>query len=131
MKSLWRSPSTRNYKSLRRVESRSIPGVWLTIRKVSFDRRIELARRIREVAGRGDYLAASKDPEEKVAAALLAAEVDRIYLEWGLANVEGLIVDGEPATPAQLLASGPEDLVREALSLVKAECGLTEQERKN
>lgn len=113
------------------MESRCIPGVWLTIRKVSFDRRIELARRIREVACRGDYLQASKDAGEKVAAALLAAEVDRTYLEWGLVQVEGLAVDGEPASPAQLLASGPEDLVREALSLIKAECGLTEEEQKN
>ncbi len=131
MKSLWRSPSPRNYKSVRRTESQCIPGVWLTIRKMSFDRRIDLARRIREVASRGDYLDAGKNPGEKVAAALLAAEVDRIYFDWGLVNVEGLVVDGEPATPARLLASGPEDLVREALSLIKAECGLTEEEQKN
>jgi hypothetical protein len=98
---------------------------------MSFDRRIDLARRIREVASRADYLDAGKNPGEKVAAALLAAEVDRIYFDWGLVSVEGLVVDGEPATPARLLASGPEDLVREALSLIKAECGLTEEEQKN
>jgi len=45
--------------------------------------------------------------------------------------VGGLELDGSPATPASLASDGPEDLFREALAAVKAECGLTEEERKN
>lgn len=131
MKSWWRLRNKRSYRSVRRVESRTMPGVWLTIRRMSFERRIELARRIRELAKQKEYLEAGTQPEEKIAAALLGANADRVYFEWGVEKVEGLLLDGVPATPARLLAAGPEELVREALSLVKAECGLTEEERKN
>ena len=50
---------------------------------------------------------------------------------WGLKEVRGLKLDGEPATPESLAATGPEELFREAVAAVKAECGLTEAERKN
>ena len=33
-----------------------------------------------------------------------------MYLQWGLMTIEGLTIDGEAATPAQLLAKGPDDL---------------------
>lgn len=131
MRSWWRLLRRRNYQSFRRVESRTMPGVWLTIRRMSFERRIELARRIRELAKQKEYLEAGKEPEEKITAALLSANAERVYFEWGVAKVEGLLVDGVPATPASVLEAGPEELVREALALVKAECGLTEEERKN
>ena len=45
--------------------------------------------------------------------------------------VSGLVVDGEPATPEVLAETGPEDLFREALALVRTETGLNEEERKN
>ncbi|MCS6954152.1 MAG: hypothetical protein RMK57_16230 [Bryobacterales bacterium] len=98
---------------------------------MSFERRIELARRIRELTRQAEYLEAGKAPEEKIGAALLAAEAERVYFQWGVIQVDGLLVDGKPATPSSLLAAGPEELVREAIALVKAECGLTEEERKN
>ena len=68
---------------------------------------------------------------EKLEAALLAAEIDRLYVSWGLQDVTGLDVDGVAATPELLASRGPEDLFREAVSAIKAECGLSEQERKN
>jgi hypothetical protein len=64
-------------------------------------------------------------------ASLLGAEIDRLYMEWGVEEVRGLELDGQPATPASLIDSGPEDLFREALAAVKAECGLSDTERKN
>jgi hypothetical protein len=64
-------------------------------------------------------------------ARLLAAEIDRIYLLWGLQEVSGVDLDGKPATPESLAASGPEELYREALAAVKQQCGLSDAERKN
>jgi hypothetical protein len=43
----------------------------------------------------------------------------------------GLEVDGVAATPELLASAGPEDLFREVVSAIKAECGLSETERKN
>jgi hypothetical protein len=57
--------------------------------------------------------------------------MDRLFLEWGLESVRGLEIDGEDATVASMIDRGPEELVHEALSIVKAECGLSETERKN
>lgn len=64
-------------------------------------------------------------------AALVQAEVNRLYLTWGLVEVSGLEIDGAQATPAALAERGPEDLFREALTAVKAETGLSGAERKN
>jgi hypothetical protein len=64
-------------------------------------------------------------------AALLASEIDRTYLFWGLKEVIGLELDGLPATPESLAASGSEELFREALAAVKHQCGLSDAERKN
>jgi len=98
---------------------------------MSFGRRVELTRRIRELAARQEFLEAGDAPNEKMEAALLASEIDRIYLLWGLREVKGLELDGLPATPESLAASGPEELCREALTAVKQQCGLAEAERKN
>lgn len=122
---------TMEYRSHRRFESARRPGVWLTIQRMSFERRVELTQRIRELALRSEFLEAGNDAKEKIESAMLATEVNRIYLLWGLVKVEGLELDGEPATPESLLASGPEELCREALEAIKAECGLTAEERKN
>jgi hypothetical protein len=61
----------------------------------------------------------------------LSHEIDRTYLEWGLVDVSGLEIDGETATPELVLLKGPEELCREAVDAIKAECHLTEDERKN
>ncbi|MCX6596460.1 MAG: hypothetical protein NTV70_08845 [Acidobacteria bacterium] len=68
---------------------------------------------------------------DKVEASLLALEVERLYLEWGLESVSGLELDGLPATPQTLAERGPEGLCREMIQAIKAECGLSEEERKN
>ena len=97
---------------------------------MSFGRRVELTRRLREIAQKVEFLEAG-DAREKIDAALLTSEIDRLYVLWGLQEVRGLELDGAQATPESLAAIGPEELFREALAAVKAECGLTENERKN
>ncbi|MGA2590669.1 MAG: hypothetical protein ABSH32_12190 [Bryobacteraceae bacterium] len=112
-------------------DSQIAPGVSYTVAKMSFGRRVELTRRIRELSLRKEFVEAGETPNEKMEAALLGSEIDRLYLLWGLKEVTGLEVDGLPATPESLAASGPEELFREALAAVKEQCGLSEAERKN
>jgi hypothetical protein len=119
------------YESVAVVESTAAPGVTYTVARMSFGRRVELMRRIREVAQQVEYLAAGEEPRERMDAALASVEIDRAYVLWGLRGVGGLEVDGEKATPETLAAAGPEELFREALAAIKAECGLTEAERGN
>ncbi len=113
------------------VRSHRAPGVIFTIFRMSFGRRMELVRRIREISGRLKFLESSSEFEEQVEANLLAQQIEELYVRWGLANLEGLSIDGEPAKTDLLIDKGPEGLVKEIASAVKSQCGLTEQERKN
>ena len=120
-----------DYTSEAVVESRVVPGVTFTIAKMSFGRRVELMRRVRELARRTEFLAASGDAGDKMDAALLQAEIERLYVAWGVKAVSGLVVDGRAAGPELLAEAGPEELFREALAAVRRETGLSEEERKN
>ncbi|MDP9169795.1 MAG: hypothetical protein M3N54_04200 [Acidobacteriota bacterium] len=113
------------------MASAAWPGVTLVISRMSFARRLELMKRVRDLAGRADFFEAGRDEKNRMEASLLGAEIDRLYLEWGLLEVRGLELDGENATCQSLIERGPEDLVGEALDAVKSECGLNETERKN
>ena len=83
-----------NYESVSVVESRLATGVSYTVSRMSFGRRTELMRRIRELAGRMEFLEAGQEPGDKMDAALLQSEVNRLYVAWGLRAVAGLQVDG-------------------------------------
>ncbi len=122
---------SRLWQSRRVVSSESWPGVDFVIARITFGRRLELMRRVRDLAVRLEYFDAGRDEKNRLEASLLGAQLDRLYIEWGLEEVQGLEIDGEPATPASLVDRGPEELFREALMAVKAECGLTEEQRKN
>ncbi len=119
------------YESVTVVESRVAPGVAFAVARMSFGRRVELMRRVRELARRMEFLEAGKEPGDRMDAAMLQAEIDRLFLAWGLRSVSGLQVDGAEASPESLAEAGPEDLFREALAAVRAETGLSEEERKN
>jgi hypothetical protein len=119
------------YESTVWFDSEARAGVRIGIVRVSFGRRIELARRIREIGRRAEYLEASSEPRDKLEATVLAAEIDRAYLDWGLIGVDGLEIDGSAATPQTLIETGPVEVAAEALARIKSECGLTEDERKN
>ena len=125
------SAEAARYESIRTLASETAPGVRFTIQKMSFGRRTELLRRIRELTKKMEFLDAGQDLGDRAEAALLGREADRTYLEWGLVEVKGLEIDGQPAVPESLIANGPEDLCREILRAIQAECGLSAEERKN
>ena len=125
------SRSGEKYESVVWFESEARPGVRCGIVRVSFGRRIELARRIREVGRRAEFLDASGEAKDKLEATVLAAEIDQAYLDWGWIGVEGLEIDGATATPTVAIDAGPMELAAEVLARIKAECGLTDDERKN
>ncbi len=120
------------YESTVTVESAKYPGVRFTVRRMSFGRRLDLTRTVKERLRRLEFLAAGESGvSDETEAALLTGEIDREYGAWGLAAVDGLEIDGEPATPQSLIEKGPEPLVAEVLEAVYREAGLSEDERKN
>lgn len=119
------------YESTEWVESKIAKGVAYSVSKMSFARRMQLMRQVRELARRAEFLAAGESAGEKMDAALLEVEIERLYLRWGLREVTGLVVDGAPATPDSLVDEGPEELFHEALAAVRAAAGLSDAERKN
>lgn len=119
------------YESVKTVDSVAAPGVQYTVVRMSFARRLELMRKIRELARKLEYLEAGGKPGDRMDAALARAEIDKLWVLWGLQSISGLTLDGSAASPESLTESGPEDLFREALEAVRAEAGLNEAERKN
>jgi hypothetical protein len=119
------------YESVLDIESKTCQGVRFTINRMSFGRRIELAKRVREIAQKLEFSRASKAADDVGDAAVISGEVDRACLGWGLVRIEGLEIDGMPASTATLAEAGPEGLCREIIAAIKHECGLTEEERKN
>jgi len=120
-----------HYDSVIPIDSKAAPGVRFAIHRISFGRRMELSRRVREISRKAEFLEASTELHEKIEANILAQEIDAMYVHWGLVSIEGLIIDGEPATAAKLLEKGPEDVAREIVNAIKEQCGLSEAERKN
>jgi len=119
------------YDSEITVESQVARGVTFTVSKMSFGRRTKLMRQVRELARQMEFLRASQQPAQQMDGALLRVEIDRLYVKWGLTAISGLQLDGAPATPDLLIESGPEELFREAVALVRAQTGLNATERKN
>jgi len=119
------------YESVVEIRSEKQPEVTFVVARATFGRRLELARKIRELALRGEFLAASKEAADQMESRLINGEIERLYLRHGLREVRGLEIDGAPATPESLVESGPEELVAEAVRAVAREYGVTEEERKN
>jgi hypothetical protein len=119
------------WSSRKIVKSQARPGVEFVITRMTFGRRVELMRRVRDLAAKLEFFEAGRDERNRMEASLLAAEIDRIYVQWGIEEIRGLDIDGEKATAESLLDRGPEELVHEVLIAIRSECGLTEAERKN
>ena len=120
-----------NHESVRLVESAECAGVRFSIARISFARRLDLTRRVRELGRRISFDEAGDSMDGRLAGAVARGEIDRLYLEWALTGIEGLEIDGAPAGVTELVERGPESLCREIVSEIRKECGLSEEERKN
>ena len=114
---VWRNSDT--YKNVR-----------YAVRKMSLAQRIELTERIQTLSSKYEFLKAG-DALEKAEAHLADLLVRKLYLEWGLAVLEGLIIDGEKSSVELLIEKGPEPLCEEIITSIRAELELSEAERKN
>ena len=119
------------YESTLTLQSGTLEGVSFTILRMSFGRRIDLMRRVRDLSSRIEYEQAGVRAEDEIRASVLRAEIDELYLRWGLSSLRGLKIDGRDADIESLLSGGPEALCREIVAAIKRECALTEEDRKN
>ena len=118
------------YESVAWHFSKLMPGVRFALRRVSLRQRIELNRRVKELTIKHEFLRAG-GTSDHLEAALSDLLVAKLYVEWGLEEIEGLLIDGQKATADLLIACGPEGLANEIGLLIQAESALTDDERKN
>jgi hypothetical protein len=119
------------YESYVTVESRACPGVRFRVRRLSLARRMELVRLIRETGERLAFHMAGDSVVDAAHAAEIRARMDALYIRWGLDEISGITIDGEPVTLDNLLDRGPDALAREIVESIKGELFLDEDERKN
>jgi hypothetical protein len=130
MKFISRLHNEREYSSVVWHKSQTAEGVRYAIRRVSLLQRIELTKRVRELALRHEFLKAG-DMTDQLDANLGDLLVRRLYLEWGLSEIAGLKIDGQPGTVELLIERGPEALSNEIVEAICTELELSEEERKN
>lgn len=130
MKFISRLRKQPSYSSLSWHDSGVAAGVRYATRRVSLAQRIELTKRVRELAMQHDFLKAG-DAAEQLEATLGDLLVRKLYLEWGLAEIEGLTIDGQRGTVETLVEKGPEALSYEIVGTIRAELEISEEERKN
>lgn len=125
------SPSGNDYRASVWVESSAVEGVRYRIARMSLSGRIELAKKLREIGMKVEFLEAAGTVAEKLEAAVARGEMERAYIEWGLREIHGLKIDGADADVASVIGDGPVALAGEIAAAVRRECGLTDEERKN
>lgn len=131
MKSGSRLRREMNYQSTAIHISQTCPGVQFAVRRLSLAGRMELLEKIREAGTRLEFHQAGSSVEDTASSAAIHARVDELYVRWGLHSIEGLSIDGQPATADSLLAKGPNGLAVEIAMAVRREIFLDEEERKN
>ena len=130
MKSLLLSPDSVGYSSVQWYDSKNLIGVKYAIRRISLLQRIELTRAVQELMHNHEFLRAGTQSDQ-VEANLAELLVRKLYIDWGLAALEGLTIDGQEATPGSLVELGPEGLAEEIAATIRAQLELSEEERKN
>lgn len=126
------SPSHKDgeYVSLVWHESNRFEGVRYAVRRLSLRQRMDLTRQLRDLMLRYEFLKAG-DASDDLQATLAELEVQKLYVQWAIAEIEGLTIDGEPATSLTLIEKGPESLVGEMVGAIRNQLELSEEERKN
>ena len=120
-----------SWRSAEEYRSTKYPGVKYRVVKMSMGRRIDLTRRVKDMMKKLEFLNAGSSTNDKVDAAILAGEMDRLYWDFGLESIDGLHINGEATTPAGQFDRGPEDLSREILLRIKQNLQLGLDEQKN
>lgn len=146
---------TVNYKSLVEFDSKLFPGLHLKLRKMSAGRRadyrVKTADVYTEIRKRREPVDAllSKekelDEDDKTGKEEIDREVRQLQLDtwnevivpklypslirWGVAEVSGVEVDGEPVTIDNLLEKIPEDIVVEIGAAIDRIIGLSFEEQ--
>jgi len=119
------------YESYTTMESRACPGVRFRVRRLSLARRMELVRLIRETGEQLAFHMAGDSVIDAAHAAEIRARMDALYIRWGLDEISGITIDGEPVALDNLLDRGPDALAREIVDTIKSELFLDGDERKN
>jgi len=120
-----------DYQSSVTLASKAAAGVEFEVARMSFGRRLELMRQVRDLSQRREFHDAAGTPGGQMESAVLSMEIDALYWRWGLQAVRGLQIDGAAVDAAAQWERGPEALTREILTAIRAEAGLSEDERKN
>ena len=130
MNCLSHSPSHLHYSSEEWHESVAFPGVRFAINRISLGSRLTLNERLRDLLTKYEFLKAG-DALDNTEASLADLMVRRLYLEWGLISIEGLLINGIEASIRTLIDFGPESLSNEIIDAIRSCLELSEQERKN
>ncbi len=85
---------------------------------------------IQELIHMNEFLRAG-DSLEQSKASLADLLARKVYVEWGISELEGLKIDGVPASIQDLIERGPEGLCEEIAHTIQSELVLSEEERKN
>jgi hypothetical protein len=130
-KSMSHSHDPSKYESSVECCSETNPGLTFIILRPSFKRRSMLIGQVRELGRNLQFLEAGQGISDRLESYYIHAQIDEMYLRWGLVEVRGMEIDGETITIESLIEKGPERLSREIIDRIKDQCSLTEHERKN
>ena len=132
-----------NFLSRITIASQTCPGVAFTLNKMTEGRRIQLrfslslaqSRLADLMKQRLDAFVASDVFEvnrlDDQVLATVQEDINPAYLKWGLHAIDGLTIDGAPASVESIYAEGPPELVAEILGAIRLNMGLSEVEEKN
>jgi hypothetical protein len=139
-----------NYTTTLRKESKTYPGVFYTLSKMSEARRAKLRldiapatskvrsllrdmRRLEEVpvdertADQLEDLMRMADELDTIA----GGDIDPAWLRWGLRKLEGLTIDDVEADVEMLISDGPPALFSEIVDVIKKTAQLNGEDEKN
>ena len=130
-----------DYVSTQTIQSSFSEDISFVLNKMSEGRRISLrlklagmTNRLRELMEQANQAVGTENVAQ---ASMLFDQVKEVvddqitpeWVRWGLVSIHGLRIDGEAATVESMIAKGPRSLYNEIVLAIKAEAGITEEER--